>query len=237
MRHVMRGVPACLLPLTHACLPPQGTFTWPDGSYFDGTWAGGDKHGPGIWAAPPVSVDGPTADTVPREAVVREYDHGALIREERVPAQRRPVGDPVAGPRAVKTRRKREVRMGETIYTGAPSYDLMLQLQLGIRWSVSRITPEQPREVGDADFRQGGPQAAVSARFPRGGSATTPPHASHDFKWKDYCPMVRKGGRLTLPFLRSLPDSCVQVFRKLRERFGIDAGDYMLSLCGASCSL
>jgi 1-phosphatidylinositol-4-phosphate 5-kinase len=26
-----------------------------------------------------------------------------------------------------------------------------------------------------------------------------------------------------------------QVFRRLRERFGIDAGDYMLSLCGASC--
>jgi len=23
------------------------------------------------------------------------------------------------------------------------------------------------------------------------------------------------------------------VFRKLRERFGIDAGEYMLSLCGA----
>lgn len=33
--------------------------------------------------------------------------------------------------------------MGETIYKGAPSYDLMLQLQLGIRWSVGRITPER----------------------------------------------------------------------------------------------
>ena len=169
---------------------------------------------------------------------MREYDHGALVREERVPAQRRPVGDPVAGPRAVKTRRKREVRMGETIYKGAPSYDLMLQLQLGIRWSVSRVTPEQPREIGDADFRQGSPQAAVSARFPRGGSATTPPHASHDFKWKDYCPMVRVE-QLAALLQRIFPYMHVcgaQVFRKLRERFGIDAGDYMLSLCGASCS-
>ena len=168
-----------------------GTFTWVDGSYFDGTWSVGEKHGAGVWAAPPLSADGAVADAEPREAVVREYDHGALVREERVPAQRRPVGDPVAGRRAVKTRRKREVRMGETIYKGAPSYDLMLQLQLGIRWSVSRITPEQPREVGVADYKQGSPQAAVSAQFPREGSATTPPHASHDFKWKDYCPMVR----------------------------------------------
>ncbi len=131
------------------------------------------------------------AANMPREAVLREYDRGALVREERVPAQQRPVGDPVAGRPVVKTRRKREVRMGETIFKGAPSYDLMLQLQLGIRWSVGRITPERSRELGDADFRQGAPQAAISARFPRAGSSTTPPHASHDFKWKDYCPMVR----------------------------------------------
>jgi 1-phosphatidylinositol-4-phosphate 5-kinase len=191
----------------------RGTFTWPDGSYFDGNWAGGEKHGPGIWAPPLPAVAGEAvASNLPREAVLREYDHGALVREERVPAQQRPVGDPVAGRPVVRTRRKREVKMGETIFKGAPSYDLMLQLQLGIRWSVGRITPERPRELGDGDYRKGAAQAAVSMGFPRAGSSTTPPHASHDFKWKDYCPMA---------------------FRKLRERFGIDAGDYMLSLCGA----
>lgn len=31
-----------------------------------------------------------------------------------------------------------EQRPGETIYKGHRSYDLMLNLQLGIRWSVSR---------------------------------------------------------------------------------------------------
>jgi 1-phosphatidylinositol-4-phosphate 5-kinase len=171
----------------------RGTFTWPDGSYFDGNWTGGVKHGVGIWAPPLAGpADAAVADA-PREAVLREYDHGTLVREELVPAQQRPVGDPVAGRPAVKTRKVREVRMGETIFKGAPSYDLMLQLQLGIRWSVGRITPERPRELGDDDFRRTSPLAAVSTRFPRAGSSTTPPHAAHDFKWKDYCPMVRHG--------------------------------------------
>ena len=216
----------------------RGTFTWPDGSYFDGNWAAGEKHGMGMWAPPLAGPADGAAPDAPREALLREYDRGALVREERVPAQQRPVGDPVAGRPAVKTRKVRQVRMGETIFKGAPSYDLMLQLQLGIRWSVGRITPEKPREIGDIDFRLNSPLAAVSARFPRGGSSTTPPHASHDFKWKDYCPMVRTHRLRAVSFSQQLLSlNCTQVFRKLRERFGIDAGEYMLSLCGAcACS-
>jgi 1-phosphatidylinositol-4-phosphate 5-kinase len=212
----------------------RGTFTWPDGSYFDGNWTGGEKHGVGIWAPPLAAAGDAAVADAPREAVLREYDHGTLTREEHVPVQQRPVGDPVAGRAAVKTRKVREVRMGETIFKGAPSYDLMLQLQLGIRWSVGRITPERPRELSEADFKIGSPLAAVATRFPRGGSSTTPPHAAHDFKWKDYCPMVRLrcSAACVMPRrLTALPSH--QVFRKLRERFGIDAGEYMLSLCGA----
>ena len=160
----------------------RGTFTWPDGSYFDGNWVGGEKHGVGIWA-PPVAPADATAPGAPRDAVLREYDRGSLVREELVPAQQRPVGDPVAGRPAVKTRKVREVRMGETIFKGAPSYDLMLQLQLGVRWSVGRITPERPRDLSDQDYANSSPLSRVSARFPRRGSSTTPPHASHDFKW------------------------------------------------------
>ena len=51
----------------------------------------------------------------------------------------------------------------------------------------------------------------VKQLFPRDGSKATPPHPSADFKWKDYCPMA---------------------FKQLREVFNIDAGDYMLSVCG-----
>ncbi|CAH9113894.1 unnamed protein product [Cuscuta epithymum] len=99
-------------------------------------------------------------------------------------------------------------RPGETIIKGHRSYDLMLSLQLGIRYTVGKITPIQRREVRTSDF---GPRASFWMHFPKEGSQITPPHQSEDFKWKDYCPMV---------------------FRNLREMFKIDAADYMMSICG-----
>ncbi|CAN1275971.1 Phosphatidylinositol 4-phosphate 5-kinase 9 [Linum perenne] len=84
----------------------------------------------------------------------------------------------------------------------------MLSLQLGIRYTVGKITPVQRREVRASDF---GPRASFWMQFPKVGSQLTPPHRSDDFKWKDYCPMV---------------------FRNLREMFKIDAADYMISICG-----
>ncbi|KAK4840591.1 hypothetical protein QYF36_013209 [Acer negundo] len=97
---------------------------------------------------------------------------------------------------------------GEAIIKGHRSYDLMLSLQLGIRYTVGKITPVQRREVRAADF---GPRASFWMNFPKEGSQLTPPHQSEDFKWKDYCPMV---------------------FRNLREMFKINAADYMMSICG-----
>lgn len=226
---------------------PPGTFTWADGSYFDGYWRAGEKHGVGIWCPPPAGSDAARgkvhgradsygspprgADGFPGrarsedagspkggadgagagEVMLREYDNGLLVREEAVPETERPKGDPVAGPPAKKTRKKREVVMGETIYKGAPSYDLMLQLQLGIRWSVGRITPEPNRNLTERDFADNTPESAVSIRFPRRGGSSTPPHAAHDFKWKDYCPMARESGaeqRLRLD-VAAVPCLCI----------------------------
>ncbi|EEF42864.1 phosphatidylinositol-4-phosphate 5-kinase, putative [Ricinus communis] len=99
-------------------------------------------------------------------------------------------------------------RPGETIIKGHRSYDLMLSLQLGIRYTVGKITPVQRREVRASDF---GSRASFWMNFPKDGSQLTPSHQSDDFKWKDYCPMV---------------------FRNLREMFKIDAADYMMSICG-----
>ncbi|KAJ6381699.1 hypothetical protein OIU77_030384 [Salix suchowensis] len=99
-------------------------------------------------------------------------------------------------------------RPGEAIIKGHRSYDLMLSLQLGIRYTVGKITPVQRREVRASDF---GPRASFWMNFPKDGSQLTPPHQSEDFKWKDYCPMV---------------------FRNLREMFKIDSADYMMSICG-----
>ncbi|CAM6114143.1 unnamed protein product [Calypogeia fissa] len=137
--------------------------------------------------------------------VEREYVQGVLISE-----LLRDLGAPL--PRSARRRKSRTVkeikRPGETIYKGHRSYDLMMNLQLGIRYTVGKITPEPKIELSPADF---GYRASLSVKFPKSGTTLTPPHQSSDFKWKDYCPMV---------------------FRHLRELFKIDAADYMLSICG-----
>lgn len=135
----------------------------------------------------------------------REYMQGVLISEV-------VINNSFSSSKRAKKQQKKfakEVqRPGEAIIKGHRSYDLMLSLQLGIRYTVGKITPIQRREVRASDF---GSQASFWMNFPKEGSQLTPPHHSEDFKWKDYCPMV---------------------FRNLRELFKIDAADYMMSICG-----
>jgi 1-phosphatidylinositol-4-phosphate 5-kinase len=136
----------------------------------------------------------------------REYMQGVLISEL-------VLNDSFSSSKRILRRRKRKLarevkRPGEAIIKGHRSYDLMLSLQLGIRYTVGKITPIQRREVRNSDF---GPRASFWMNFPKDGSQLTPSHQSEDFKWKDYCPMV---------------------FRNLREMFKIDAADYMMSICG-----
>ncbi|GKV24257.1 hypothetical protein SLEP1_g33889 [Rubroshorea leprosula] len=95
-----------------------------------------------------------------------------------------------------------------SIFKHNDSYYLMLNLQLGIRYTVGKITPVPSRDVRASDF---GDRARITMFFPRKGSQFTPPHKSIDFYWKDYCPMV---------------------FRDLRELFKLDAAEYMMSICG-----
>lgn len=138
--------------------------------------------------------------------VEREYVQGVLINEL---VKKSPVSHSTKRLRRRNGRHIRELaRPGEKIFKGHRSYDLMLSLQLGIRYSVGKITPEPKRAIFPSDF---GPKARIWMNFPKDGSQLTPPHQSVDFKWKDYCPMV---------------------FRHLRELFKIDTADYMLSICG-----
>ncbi|KAG9160464.1 hypothetical protein Leryth_008873 [Lithospermum erythrorhizon] len=136
----------------------------------------------------------------------REYMQGVLISELVLGDRFSPHS------RSAKRRQKklaRELkRPGEMIIKGHRSYDLMLSLQLGIRYTVGKITPIHRRDVRGSDF---GSKASFWMNFPSVGSQLTPTHQSEDFKWKDYCPMV---------------------FRDLREMFKIDAADYMMSICG-----
>ncbi|KAF3326178.1 phosphatidylinositol 4-phosphate 5-kinase 6-like protein [Carex littledalei] len=98
-------------------------------------------------------------------------------------------------------------RQGETISKGHKNYDLMLNLQLGIRHAVGKQGPI----TFDLKPSAFDPREKVWTKFPPEGSKHTPPHQSCDFRWKDYCPLV---------------------FRTLRKLFKVDAADYMLSLCG-----
>ncbi|KAF6139495.1 hypothetical protein GIB67_005132 [Kingdonia uniflora] len=96
---------------------------------------------------------------------------------------------------------------GQTISKGHKNYELMLNLQLGIRYSVGKHASNKcPLKDGDFD-----PREKFWTKFPPEGSKLTPPHQSVEFRWKDYCPVV---------------------FRRLRELFAIDPADYMLAICG-----
>ncbi|GJP37977.1 hypothetical protein CLOM_g22421 [Closterium sp. NIES-68] len=141
----------------------------------------------------------PVLEAVRDAAMVREYVQGVLVNQE-------PLTTHVNLPRWHVPRGREGKRAGELIYKGHRSYDLMRTLQLGLRHSVGRITPDALRDVQQADFSD-----SSAVRFPPAGSPTTPPHSMHAFKWRDYCP---------------------NAFRALRAMFGIDPGDYMLSLCG-----
>ncbi|XP_029125268.1 phosphatidylinositol 4-phosphate 5-kinase 6 isoform X2 [Cajanus cajan] len=104
-----------------------------------------------------------------------------------------------------RLRIKNPKRQGETISKGHKNYELMLNLQLGIRHSVGRPAPSASLDLKNSAFD---PKEKVWTRFPPEGSKHTPPHPSCEFRWKDYCPVV---------------------FRKL---FKVDPADYMISICG-----
>ncbi|XP_071715364.1 phosphatidylinositol 4-phosphate 5-kinase 8-like [Rutidosis leptorrhynchoides] len=135
----------------------------------------------------------------------REYMQGVLMKER--------VKNNAGGSAKSKQQIKFHANDGKKkscvdIFEGHKSYYLMLNLQLGIRYTVGKITPVPMREVRSSDF---GERARIRMYFPRKGSQFTPSHYSVDFYWKDYCPMV---------------------FRNLREMFKLDAAEYMMSICG-----
>ncbi|KAL8116765.1 hypothetical protein AgCh_023067 [Apium graveolens] len=133
----------------------------------------------------------------------REYMQGVLIKERIINYTGRSNSFKHRG----KTREARKKSLVST-YAGLKSYYLMLNLQLGIRYTVGKISPLPMREVRSSDY---GAQARIQMYFPTKGSQKTPPHCSLNFYWTDYYPMV---------------------FRNLREMFKLDSADYMMSICG-----
>ncbi|CAM8920348.1 unnamed protein product [Rhodiola kirilowii] len=104
--------------------------------------------------------------------------------------------------------RQQKARPGVPISKGHKNYELMINLQLGLRHSVGR--PPAPTSF-DHKLLAFDLKEKVWTKFPTEGSKHTPRHPSCEFKWKDYCPLV---------------------FRTLRKLFKVDPADYMLSICG-----
>ncbi|KAI7869230.1 hypothetical protein BDF14DRAFT_1951240 [Spinellus fusiger] len=94
-------------------------------------------------------------------------------------------------------------RFGTRVSEGHRNYVLMYDMLTGIRIAVGRISAKLKRDLLHEDFA-----AAHKLVFDITGNELTP-GVKYDFKFKDYAPWV---------------------FRNIREKFHIDAGDYLMSL-------
>lgn len=182
---------------TVSLLPSQKILTWP------GVEAVLKKP---VWRPPEVSADQGRMSSARRRSSVSSdldslagWDEGEETRTDRAWLRT---------PRCMRGPPRPGKKQGETISKGHKNYELMLNLQLGIRHAVGRQSAPNSLDLKASAFD---PKEKVWTRFPPEGSKHTPPHQSCDFRWKDYCPLV---------------------FRTLRKLFDVDPADYMISICG-----
>ncbi|CAH9062439.1 unnamed protein product [Cuscuta europaea] len=99
-------------------------------------------------------------------------------------------------------------KQGETICKGHKSYELMQNLQMGIRHSVGKHGAAATLDLKPSAFD---PKEKYWSKISPDGSKSMLPFQSCDFRWKDYCP---------------------KVFRALRLLFKVEPDDYINSICG-----
>ncbi|EEE51640.1 hypothetical protein OsJ_32941 [Oryza sativa Japonica Group] len=190
---------------TVSLLPSQKVLTWPgvEPVTKKPVWRPPEVAADqGMWRPPEVGADqGRNSMSSDIDSLVEGEDGGEESRNDR---------SWVRTPSCMRapTLPKPGKKQGETISKGHKNYELMLNLQLGIRHAVGRQSAPASLDLKSSAFD---PKEKVWTRFPPEGSKHTPPHQSCDFRWKDYCPLV---------------------FRTLRKLFDVDPGDYMLSICG-----
>ncbi|XP_015768617.1 PREDICTED: phosphatidylinositol 4-phosphate 5-kinase type-1 alpha-like [Acropora digitifera] len=107
-------------------------------------------------------------------------------------------------PRA-KLGHRRVDETGETTYKKTPSSALMSAIQLGIGFTVGRLSAKPDRDVLMQDFAE-----VETVSFPSDGTRETPSHRFSDFKFKTYSPVA---------------------FRYFRDLFGMNPAEFMMALC------
>ena len=101
------------------------------------------------------------------------------------------------------TEEEDKVLVGTKVDEGHVNYVTAYNMLTGIRFTVSRTNAKMDRDLTDADFT-----AQHKFSFDITGNELTP-SAKYDFKFKDYAPWV---------------------FRHLRNKFGLDPAEYLMSL-------
>ncbi|PUZ62915.1 hypothetical protein GQ55_3G024800 [Panicum hallii var. hallii] len=163
-----------------------------------------------VWRPPKVSADHGRMSSVSRRMSSASLDMDSLQAEATAAESEETRTDRscLRTSSCMRTPPRPGKKQGETISKGHRNYELMLNLQLGIRHAVGRQSAPTSLDLKSSAFD---PKEKVWTRFPPEGSKHTPPHQSCDFRWKDYCPLV---------------------FRTLRKLFDVDPADYMISICG-----
>lgn len=93
---------------------------------------------------------------------------------------------------------------GQKVFKKTPSQAIMSATQLGIGYSVGRLSATKERDILMNDFF-----FVEKVWFPSAGTKETPPHKHNDFRFKAYAPVA---------------------FRYFRDLFGIQPSDFLLSL-------
>ena len=97
-----------------------------------------------------------------------------------------------------------KVATSKLISQGHDNFDMIFMMLMGIRTAVGKFANVSSRDLLANDF-----DSKWDGDFLSKGSADTPAHGNHDFRFRDYSPLI---------------------FRQIRERFGVMTQDYLLSL-------
>ncbi|CAK0741103.1 hypothetical protein CVIRNUC_001300 [Coccomyxa viridis] len=205
----------------------RGIFVWPSGARYEGEWRDGQEHGVGtlvekdgsayygFWSKGALHGEGVYKPTSADVIIMRDFVHGQKVKEAtlrygQVDVHKKEVKDKTSkaaqkqDKKAAAKENAKPARPGETIYKGHHSYDLMRNLQLGIIFSIAKSVEQASGGGLRSPVADEDFAQQVTQYFPRGEQNTS-------FKWKDYCPAI---------------------FSRLRDAFGIDNKDYLLSLAG-----
>ncbi|XP_047941185.1 phosphatidylinositol 4-phosphate 5-kinase 6-like isoform X2 [Salvia hispanica] len=187
----------------------NGTFRWVDGSFYVGVWSEDAKEQSGTYYTSSANRGSIGWDPLNvysvylRDCSVVSVEKILVFPSEKMVSwqcEGKPLQNLIIRP---------ATRQGNTISKGHKNYELMLNLQLGIRHSVGKPAPATSLDLKATAFDS---RNKVWTKFPPEGTKHTPPHQSCEFKWKDYCPLV---------------------FRTLRKLFKVDPANYMMSICGS----